>query len=83
MFLTYCSARSDVIGVVQTVSPSMSIRRKSNNESIPKRDITIADETYLHNPCHLYLIHFHGMLVLLSALLCILQGKDSCGLFVE
>ncbi|XP_073146550.1 replication protein A 70 kDa DNA-binding subunit B-like [Henckelia pumila] len=35
----------DVIGVVQNVSPTMSIRRKSNNESVPKRDITIADET--------------------------------------
>ncbi|KAM7480100.1 hypothetical protein LguiA_028313 [Lonicera macranthoides] len=35
----------DVIGVVQSVSPTMSIRRKSNNETIPKRDITIADET--------------------------------------
>ncbi|XP_030940799.1 replication protein A 70 kDa DNA-binding subunit B [Quercus lobata] len=35
----------DVIGVVQNVSPTMSIRRKSNNDTIPKRDITIADET--------------------------------------
>ncbi|MED6119851.1 Replication protein A 70 kDa DNA-binding subunit B [Stylosanthes scabra] len=35
----------DVVGVVQSVSPTMSIRRKSNNETIPKRDITIADET--------------------------------------
>ncbi|XP_062169595.1 replication protein A 70 kDa DNA-binding subunit B [Alnus glutinosa] len=35
----------DVIGVVQNVSPTMSIRRKSDNENIPKRDITIADET--------------------------------------
>ncbi|KAF8041574.1 hypothetical protein BT93_A0234 [Corymbia citriodora subsp. variegata] len=35
----------DVIGVVQSVSHTMSIRRKSNNEIIPKRDITIADET--------------------------------------
>lgn len=35
----------DIIGVVQSVSPTMSIRRKSNNEMIPKRDITIADET--------------------------------------
>nr|GMC55280.1 replication protein A 70 kDa DNA-binding subunit B [Ipomoea batatas] len=35
----------DVIGVVQNVSSTMSIRRKSNNEMIPKRDITIADET--------------------------------------
>ncbi|PON69693.1 Replication factor A protein [Trema orientale] len=35
----------DVIGIVQNVSPTMSIRRKSNNESIPKRDITIADES--------------------------------------
>ncbi|KAK4362300.1 hypothetical protein RND71_017541 [Anisodus tanguticus] len=37
----------DVIGVVQSVSPTMSIRRKSNNETVPKRDITIADETYV------------------------------------
>ncbi|KAL3640500.1 Replication protein A 70 kDa DNA-binding subunit B [Castilleja foliolosa] len=35
----------DVIGVVQSVSPTMSIRRKSNNEMVPKRDITIADDT--------------------------------------
>ncbi|KAJ7978736.1 Replication protein A subunit [Quillaja saponaria] len=35
----------DIIGVVQNVSPTMSIRRKSNNEQIPKRDITVADET--------------------------------------
>ncbi|CAI9786728.1 unnamed protein product [Fraxinus pennsylvanica] len=35
----------DVVGVVREVSPTMSIRRKSNNETIPKRDITIADET--------------------------------------
>ncbi|XP_061364959.1 replication protein A 70 kDa DNA-binding subunit B [Gastrolobium bilobum] len=35
----------DVVGVVQNVSSTMSIRRKSNNESIPKRDITITDET--------------------------------------
>lgn len=35
----------DVIGVVKSVSPTMSIRRKINNEMIPKRDITIADES--------------------------------------
>ncbi|XP_043704466.1 replication protein A 70 kDa DNA-binding subunit B [Telopea speciosissima] len=35
----------DIIGVVQNVSPTMSIRRKINNETIPKRDITIADES--------------------------------------
>ncbi|KAL3748603.1 hypothetical protein ACJRO7_009786 [Eucalyptus globulus] len=35
----------DVIGVVQGVSPTISIRRKSNDDIIPKRDITIADET--------------------------------------
>ncbi|KAL0736329.1 hypothetical protein Bca4012_012539 [Brassica carinata] len=35
----------DVIGVVQSVSPTMSIRRKNDNEMIPKRDITLADET--------------------------------------
>ncbi|KAI3807410.1 hypothetical protein L1987_23337 [Smallanthus sonchifolius] len=35
----------DVIGVVQSVSPTMSIRRKIDNETIPKRDITIADDT--------------------------------------
>jgi len=28
-----------------SVSPVLSIRRKSNNEEIPKRDITIADES--------------------------------------
>ncbi|CAL5372243.1 unnamed protein product [Camellia sinensis] len=35
----------DVIGVVQNVSPTLSIRRKINSETIPKHDITIADET--------------------------------------
>jgi hypothetical protein len=36
---------SDVVGVVKNVSSTMSIRRKSNNESVAKRDITIADES--------------------------------------
>lgn len=40
------STVADVIGVVQSVSPTMSIRRKSNNDTIPKRDIVIADDTY-------------------------------------
>ncbi|PKA59761.1 hypothetical protein AXF42_Ash011885 [Apostasia shenzhenica] len=35
----------DLIGVVQSVSPTLSVRRRSNNETIPKRDITIADES--------------------------------------
>ncbi|CAL5327043.1 unnamed protein product [Camellia sinensis] len=35
----------DVIGMVQNVSPTLSIRRKINSETIPKHDITIADET--------------------------------------
>ncbi|KAK9053817.1 hypothetical protein SSX86_024891 [Deinandra increscens subsp. villosa] len=35
----------DVIGVVQSVSPTMSIKRKIDNESVEKRDITIADDT--------------------------------------
>ncbi|OIW19664.1 hypothetical protein TanjilG_18474 [Lupinus angustifolius] len=35
----------DIVGVVQNVSSTMSIRRKSNNETVPKRDITIADDT--------------------------------------
>ncbi|KAK4782483.1 hypothetical protein SAY86_016585 [Trapa natans] len=35
----------DIVGVVQSVSPTMSIRRKSNNEMLPKRDITIVDAT--------------------------------------
>lgn len=35
----------DVVGVVKNVSSTMSIRRKSNNETVPKRDLTIADET--------------------------------------
>ncbi|KAI3879252.1 hypothetical protein MKX03_013449, partial [Papaver bracteatum] len=34
-----------VIGVLQSVSPTMSIRRKANNETIPKCDITIADDS--------------------------------------
>jgi replication factor A1 len=39
---------SDIIGVVQSVSPTMSIRRKSDNETIiPKRDIVIADDSYV------------------------------------
>lgn len=42
----YVLTVADVIGVVQSVSPTMSIRRKSNDETIPKRDIVIADETY-------------------------------------
>ncbi|KAJ6795411.1 replication protein A 70 kDa DNA-binding subunit B [Iris pallida] len=35
----------DIIGVVQNVSPTLSIRRKINNDTIPKRDITIADDS--------------------------------------
>ncbi|KAK4779372.1 hypothetical protein SAY86_006900 [Trapa natans] len=35
----------DIVGVVQSVSPTMSIRRKSNNETLPKRDITVVDAT--------------------------------------
>ena len=38
----------DVSGVVQSVSPTMSIRRKSNNEIVPKRDITIADKSWVY-----------------------------------
>ncbi|KAH0876975.1 hypothetical protein HID58_064369 [Brassica napus] len=38
---------SNVIGVVQSVSPTMSIRRKSDNEMIPKRDITLVDEYHV------------------------------------
>lgn len=45
ILLIYLLWISDIVGVVQSVSPTMSIRRKSDNESIPKRDITIADET--------------------------------------
>ncbi|KAK1307194.1 hypothetical protein QJS10_CPA10g01978 [Acorus calamus] len=35
----------DIVGIVQNVSTTLSIRRKSNNETIPKRDITIADDS--------------------------------------
>ncbi|KAL6649484.1 hypothetical protein ACP70R_013708 [Stipagrostis hirtigluma subsp. patula] len=35
----------DIIGVVQSVSPSLSVRRKIDNESIPKRDIVVADDS--------------------------------------
>eukprot|EP00261_Vitis_vinifera_P017845 XP_010647667.1 PREDICTED: replication protein A 70 kDa DNA-binding subunit B-like [Vitis vinifera] len=34
-----------VSGVVQSVSPTMRIRRKSHNDIVPKRDITFADKT--------------------------------------
>ncbi|KAI4303759.1 hypothetical protein MLD38_039355 [Melastoma candidum] len=47
MLGTYVNGKDlvDVIGVVQSVSPTVSIRRKSDNESIPKREITIADDS--------------------------------------
>ncbi|RCV45907.1 hypothetical protein SETIT_9G491000v2 [Setaria italica] len=35
----------DIVGVVQSVSPTMSIRRKLDNETIPKRDIVVADDS--------------------------------------
>ncbi|KAJ7277071.1 hypothetical protein O6H91_02G027800 [Diphasiastrum complanatum] len=35
----------DIVGVVQNVSPTISVRRKSDNEEIPKRDITVADQS--------------------------------------
>ncbi len=34
---------SDIIGVVQSVSPTLSIKRKIDNETIPKCDIVVAD----------------------------------------
>lgn len=43
LFLLY----ADLIGIVQNVSSTLSIRRKSNNDTIPKRDITIADDSYV------------------------------------
>ncbi|KAK8955109.1 hypothetical protein KSP39_PZI001884 [Platanthera zijinensis] len=35
----------DDIGVLQNVSQTPSVRRKSDNETIPKHDITIADKS--------------------------------------
>ncbi|XP_062216405.1 replication protein A 70 kDa DNA-binding subunit B-like [Phragmites australis] len=35
----------DIIGVVQSVSPTLSVRRKIDNETIPKRDIVVADDS--------------------------------------
>ncbi|GKV35510.1 hypothetical protein SLEP1_g43768 [Rubroshorea leprosula] len=35
----------DIIGVVQNVSDKVLLRRKIDNETVPKRDMTIADET--------------------------------------
>ncbi|GLT25193.1 hypothetical protein SLA2020_003380 [Shorea laevis] len=35
----------DIIGVVQNVSDKVLLRRKMDNETVPKRDMTIADET--------------------------------------
>ncbi|THU72612.1 hypothetical protein C4D60_Mb04t14040 [Musa balbisiana] len=42
---TTLSGSIDLIGIVQNVSSTLSIRRKSNNDTIPKRDITIADDS--------------------------------------
>ncbi|KAK1297102.1 hypothetical protein QJS10_CPB15g01423 [Acorus calamus] len=36
---------ADIVGIVQNVSTTLSVRRKSDNETIPKRDITIADDS--------------------------------------
>eukprot|EP00850_Spirogloea_muscicola_P008842 SM000048S16554 [mRNA] locus=s48:413659:415851:+ [translate_table: standard] len=35
----------DVIGVLQSVAPAASVRRKSDGSEIPKREITIADDS--------------------------------------
>ncbi|XWS37265.1 hypothetical protein CRYUN_Cryun19dG0028600 [Craigia yunnanensis] len=35
----------DIIGVVQNVTSVSNIKRKTDNENIPKRDMTVADET--------------------------------------
>ncbi|KAE8711819.1 Replication protein A 70 kDa DNA-binding subunit B [Hibiscus syriacus] len=35
----------DIIGVVQSVTPVSNIKRKTDNENIPKRDMVVADET--------------------------------------
>jgi replication factor A1 len=55
LLLSYCYLLwiSDVVGVVKNVSSTMSIRRKSNNESVAKRDITIADESLVFSISHL------------------------------
>ncbi|KAL2961164.1 hypothetical protein AAZX31_17G076300 [Glycine max] len=53
----------DVIGIVKNVSSTMTIRRKSDNESIPKRDITIADDTETLN---IYACHFSKKTVVVS-----------------
>lgn len=36
---------SDIVGVVQSVSPTLSVRRKIDNETIPKRDIVVGDDS--------------------------------------
>ena len=43
---------------VKNVSSTMSIRRKSDNESIPKRDITIADDTWVFATSHIQCLAF-------------------------
>ncbi|KAG2553805.1 hypothetical protein PVAP13_9KG623000 [Panicum virgatum] len=35
----------DIVGVVQSVSPTLSVRRKRDDETIPKRDIVVADDS--------------------------------------
>ncbi|GJN08659.1 hypothetical protein PR202_ga26603 [Eleusine coracana subsp. coracana] len=44
---SYVNSRElvDLVGVVQSVSPTLSVRRKIDNETIPKRDIVVADDT--------------------------------------
>lgn len=61
----------DVVGIVKNVSSTMSIRRKSNNETVPKRDITIADERSVVSTsftvlCILYLVILTNKITLLD-----------------
>ena len=37
-----------MIGVVQSVAPLTFIRRKTNNEEVPKREVTIADQRFVN-----------------------------------
>ncbi|WVZ55988.1 hypothetical protein U9M48_006580 [Paspalum notatum var. saurae] len=44
---SYVNSRElvDIVGVLQSVSPTLSVRRKIDGETIPKRDIVIADDS--------------------------------------
>ena len=58
--------------MVQSVSPTLSVRRKIDNETIPKRDIVLADDSYVSLDL-LYLVnrseYNHSVMLLIFSLI--------------